>query len=206
MCAQAQLTGHAAFMPACRASLRSLFGVMLVVVLGMVVVPVAADEGGEFLIKDAHSWAGSDGQLLDAQIVIRLSQGAKEALENGIPLTFELQAQLVRKHDWLWDSVQAEHVLVRQLAYHALSRSYVVRYQNTGRQASYSRLDDALQAAGTIEKLRLSGKPLKKKHRYEVRLRGSLDIESLPTPVRLLAYVSSDWDMEGEWYAWQLAR
>lgn len=205
MCAQAQLTGHADVMPTCRAPVWSFLRVMLVMVLGLFTVPAASDEGGEFLIRDAHSWAGTSGQLLDAQIAIRLSTGAKEALENGIPLTFELQAQLVRKHQWLWDSIQTEHVLVRQLAYHALSRSYIVRDQNAGRQASYTHLDDALQAAGTIEKLQLSGKPLKKRHRYEVRLRGSLDIESLPTPVRLLAYVSSDWDMKGEWYAWLLA-
>jgi hypothetical protein len=206
MCAQAQLTGYVAVMAACRAPFRSLLGVMLATVLALLPGPATADENGEFLIRDAHSWASDQGRLLDAQILIRLSSGAKEALENGIPLTFELQAQLVRKHRWLWDSVQTEHVLVRQLAYHALSRSYVVRDQATGRQASYSHLEDALQAAGTIEKLQLSSKPLKKKHRYEVRLRGSLDIESLPTPVRLLAYVSSDWDMQGEWYAWPLAR
>jgi len=39
-----------------------------------------------------------------------------------------------------------------------------------------------------------------------VRLRCSLDIESLPTPVRLLAYVSSAWDMDNEWYQWPLVR
>jgi hypothetical protein len=77
---------------------------------------------------------------------------------------------------------------------------------NTGRQGNYSRLDDALQAAGTIEKLLLTDRPLEAGRRYEIRLRGSLDIESLPTPVRLLAYVSADWDMKGEWYAWPLAR
>jgi hypothetical protein len=41
---------------------------------------------------------------------------------------------------------------------------------------------------------------------YSVRLRGSLDIEALPTPVRLLAYVSSAWDMDTEWYKWQLTQ
>ena len=39
-----------------------------------------------------------------------------------------------------------------------------------------------------------------------VRLRGSLDIESLPTPVRLLAYFSSAWDMDSEWHQWGLSR
>jgi hypothetical protein len=41
---------------------------------------------------------------------------------------------------------------------------------------------------------------------YKIRLRGSLDIESLPTPVRLIAYVSSAWDMSSEWHTWSLDR
>lgn len=205
MCAQAQLAGITAEYPVARAWLWPLLGVVLVAVLGLS-TPLAAEETGEFHISDAHAWASGNERLLDAQFLIRLSAGAREALENGVPLTFELQVQLVRKHDWLWDSVVIEHVQVRRLEYHALSRSYQVRDMNTGRQGNYSRLDDALQAAGTIEKLLLYGKPLNASRGYEVRLRGSLDIESLPTPVRLLAYVSSDWDMKGDWYAWPLAR
>ena len=47
---------------------------------------------------------------------------------------------------------------------------------------------------------------MKDGRRYAVRLRGRLDIEALPTPVRLLAYVSSAWDMDSDWYKWRLAR
>lgn len=205
MYAQAQLTGRVADMPPGKAALWSVLGLMLVAALGLS-PPLAAEEMGEFSISDAHAWASGNSRLLDAQFSIHLSSGAREALENGVPLTFELQTQLVRKHDWLWDSVVVEHVQVRQLEYHALSRSFLVKDMATGRQSNYSRLDDALQAAGTIEKLLITSKPLDSSRSYEIRLRGSLDIESLPTPVRLLAYVSSDWDMKGDWYTWQLAR
>ncbi|HUT41644.1 MAG TPA: DUF4390 domain-containing protein [Gammaproteobacteria bacterium] len=205
MFAQAQLTERPADMPLGKASLWSVLGLVLLATLGLS-APLAADQAGEFRIGDAHAWVSNNSRLLDAQFSIRLSSGAREALENGVPLTFELQAQLVRKHDWLWDSVVVEHVEVRRLEYHALSRSFLVKDMKTGRQGNYSRLVDALQAVGTIEKLVLTSKPLNNRRRYEVRLRGNLDIESLPTPVRLLAYVSSDWDMNGEWYAWPLAR
>jgi hypothetical protein len=205
MFAQAQLTELTAYMPRCKVSLWSLLGLVCLAALGLS-APLAAKEAGEFGISDAHAWVSGNSRLLDAQFSIRLSSGAREALENGVPLTFELQAQVVRKHDWLWDSVVVEHVLVRRLEYHALSRSFLVKDMATGRQANYSRLDDALQAAGTIEKLLLTTKPLNARRSHEVRLRGSLDIESLPTPVRLLAYVSSDWDMKGDWYTWPLAR
>ena len=63
-----------------------------------------------------------------------------------------------------------------------------------------------LVAAATVDGLLLTSKSLKPGRTYVIRLRGSLDIESLPTPVRLLAYVSAGWDMNSEWYAWPLAR
>ena len=169
-------------------------------------VSVAANEAGEFLVEDAHAWASGDTHLLDARFAIRLSSGAKEALENGVPLTFELQIQLVKKNNWLWDVVEVEHVRVRELQYHALSRTYQLRDASRGTQGNYSRLDDALVAAGTIDGLLLSSEPLRPDRTYVIRLRGSLDIEALPTPVRLLAYVSSGWDMNSEWYAWPLVR
>ena len=40
--------------------------------------------------------------------------------------------------------------------------------------------------------------------RYEGALRAWLDIEALPAPLRLLAYLSDDWPLTSEWYTWPL--
>ena len=165
-----------------------------------------ASDAGQFSVSDAHVWHDEQGWFMDAQCEIRLSPGAQEALENGVPLVFELHAQIVRTHNWLWDVVEHERTLMRQIQYHALSRSYLVRDLDTGTQGVYSRVGDALHAVGLIDSLLLSEGSLRADRDYLVRLRGSHDIESLPTPVRLLAYVSSAWDMHSEWYAWPLAR
>jgi hypothetical protein len=165
-----------------------------------------ASEPGEFRITDVHAWHDEDGWFLDAQCAIRLSSGAREALDNGVPLVFELQVQMVKTHPWFWDVVEIERSQVRQLQYHALSRSYLVKDISAGTQGNYSRLDDALVAAGVIESLLITDQSLASDRDYNIRLRGSHDIESLPTPVRLLAYVSSEWDMSSEWYTWSLDR
>ena len=121
-----------------------------------------------------------------------------------MPLVFDLQVQVVKKHKWFWDVVEHERLVVRQLQYHALSRSYLVKDFVTGNQGVYSQLDDALFAAGSLVSLLLTDEVLERGRDYIVRLRGSHDVEALPTPVRLLAYVSSEWDMESHWYTWQL--
>ncbi len=167
----------------------------------------AVDKSGAFKVAEIRTEKGDESYLLDARIEISLSSGPKEALENGVPLVFELQIQTLEKHVWLWDIVVAEYKQVRQVQLHALSRSYLVKDLGTGAQRSYIKLDDALQAAGYVHNFPVLDYGLMQEDQsYSVRLRGNLDIEALPTPVRLLAYVSSAWDMDSEWYQWQLAR
>lgn len=169
---------------------------------------VLADElPGTFKVTQIDAEKGDESYLLNARMDISLNTGPREALENGIPLVFELHIQMLEKHTWFWDIVVAEYKQVRQVQLHALSRTYLVKDIATGAQRSYLKLTDALQAAGFLHNFPvLDFDRMEDGQRYAVRLRGNLDIESLPTPVRLLAYVSSAWDMESEWYQWQLVR
>jgi hypothetical protein len=167
----------------------------------------AADGSGSFRVTEISTERGDESYLLNAKMEINLNTGPKEALENGIPLVFEFQIQTLEKHVWFWDIVVAEDKQVRQVQLHSLSRTYLVKDLGTGAQRSYIKLDDALQAAGFLHNFPvLDFDRMKDNQTYSVRLRGNLDIEALPTPVRLLAYVSSAWDMDSEWYQWQLNR
>ena len=182
--------------------------IALIAVCSLYCTPeLQAREGSAFQLTEKSVQQSGSIYLLDAQFSITLSPGAQEALENGVPLVFELQVQLVRTHPWFWDSVAAEFKLDRQLQYNPLSRSYLVKDLNSAIESNYLQLDDALLAAGNIRDLQVIEKDrLDRDRLYKMRLRGGLDIESLPTPVRLFAYVSSAWDMRSEWYAWPLAR
>ncbi len=167
---------------------------------------VCAGHPGIIQLEDAHTWRSDGRDYLEAQFSIELSSGADEAVRNAVPLLFELQVQVVETHTWLWDSVVIEFTEQRSLQYHALSESYQVKDVNAGTQGNYRRLEDALRAVGKIKNMLLTDQSLDRGPDYSIRLRGSLDIESLPTPVRLIAYISSDWDMVSKWYKWQLVR
>jgi len=190
------------------ARLRRFLLYLLVTLCMALPLPLPAETGhGAFEVVAARTEKGEESYLLSAQLDIRLSAGAQEALENGIPLVIEFQIQALETHVWLWDEVIEEIRHARQISYHALSRTYVVRDINTGRQQNFRSLQDALLMAGFMQELPvLDYQLLEDNKNYVMRLRGSLDIESLPTPVRLLAYVSSAWDMDSEWHKWQLAR
>ncbi|UCC56193.1 MAG: DUF4390 domain-containing protein [Gammaproteobacteria bacterium] len=167
----------------------------------------AGDESGAFVLTEAEVELGESAWLLNAWLDIRLSSGAREALENGVPLVFEFRVQARKKHPWLWDQVIAKHRQVREVVYHALSRTYIVRDINTGEQRGFRRLDEAMQSVGVLLNISVLDYGLVEDGgEYSIRLRGTLDIESLPTPIRLLAYVSNTWYMNSEWYQWQLER
>ena len=208
MFAQGRIAGY----PAMTAFVMQLKRLLLVLLASCALSgsqPLYAEETGAFVALYAQVSEAEPGPgfTLDGQFSISLSSGANEALENGIPLVFELQVQLVRTHRWFWDTVKVELKQVRQIQYHDLSRTYVVRDINAATQQNFRRLSDAMEAAGSLDQLLLTnGQLTKDTADYKIRLRGSLDVESLPTPVRLIAYVSSVWDMSSKWYVWSLDR
>ncbi len=164
-------------------------------------------KAGAFVLTEAEVALGESAWLLNAWLDIRLSSGAREALENGVPLVFEFRVQTRKKHPWLWDRVVTEYRQLREVVYHDLSRTYIVRDMNTGEQRGFRRLDEAMQSVGVLLDISvLDYGQVEGGGEYTVRLRGTLDIESLPTPIRLLAYVSNAWYMNSEWHQWQLGR
>lgn len=168
---------------------------------------LAETERGVFDVVSARTDKDEDTYLLNTKLVINLSSGALKALNNGVPLVIEFHIQVLETHKWLWDTVITEIRKKRQISYHALSRTYIIRDIDTSRQQNFRNLDDALLMAGVLEDLPVfDARILGDKKNYAMRVRGSLDIESLPTPLRLLAYVSSGWDTNSEWHKWQLVR
>ena len=203
MFAQARISGT---IPASNSIGTRVCQAVLALLLYGLLAPVYAGHPGAIKLEDAHTWRTKGGDFLEAQFDIELSSGADEAVQNGVPLVFELQIQVVETHTWLWDSVDVEITMRRSLQYHALSQSYRVKDLEAGTQGNYRHLDDALHAVGKISSTLLADEALDGGPSYSVRLRGSLDVESLPTPIQLLAYVSSDWSMSSKWYKWPLVR
>jgi hypothetical protein len=167
----------------------------------------ASDKSGAFVVTDVGVELGEAAWLLNAWVDIKLSKGARKALENGIPLVFEFQVQALEKHPWLWDRVIAEQRKTREVQYHPLSRTFLVRNLDTGEQRDFRRLEEAMKSVGVLLNVRVLDYAAAVDDRdYSVRLRGSLDIESLPTPLRLQAYMYSKWDMKNAWQQWPLER
>jgi len=159
----------------------------------------------ETRIVEAHTLLVDGVYRLGAHIDFDFNDTLEDALHNGVPLLIELHIEVLRERDLLWPEQVAELRQPFKLEYHALSRRYLVTTFSTGGQHSFRTMDDALNFIGNIYDLPLiDAQLLQKDQRYSVRMRADIDVESLPVPVRLWAYLGSEWSLKSQWYQWPL--
>jgi hypothetical protein len=181
---------------------------LLALMLGVAVCLPAQTARAEhaFVVKYIETDLANGVYQLNARIDFRFSEAAMSALENGVPLLILFDIQ-VKQERWYWNKTVADLEQGYLLLYHALSEKYILQNLNSGAQEHYRSLDAALADLGQIKHLPLiDAKLLETDSTYFVRLRAHLDIESLPAPMRPLAYISSDWDLDSDWYKWPLNR
>jgi len=165
----------------------------------------SAEEDQFFKVRKAETALVEDVFRLNANIDFHLSKEAKEALQSGVPLVLEIQIQVLRERPWVWNALVAKLTQRYRVHYHALSQRYLVKNLNTGVQSSFRTLDGVLLVIGTLKDFPMLDKHiLESAQSYIGKLRADLDIEALPTPIRLWAYSSPKWRLGSGWYEWQL--
>ncbi len=166
-------------------------------------LPVGADE---LRVARVETHRSQDFILVDADLDIDISPDAREALESGVALTFVVEFQVRRARRYLWDPTvieQARHIRVQR---HALADRYLVTDLVRDQRHVFNSVGEALNAVGTLRDIPL-GRPaeLPMPGAYIARLRARLDIESLPAPLRPIAYISPSWRLGSDWYEWNFA-
>lgn len=142
---------------------------------------------------------------LDARIDLDLSDEAKRALENGVPLTIELEISVTRPRWWWFDEDVAALIQRYRIRFHALSRRYVLTLLNSGESRSYNSRRALLARLGRVDGLPLIDRGLLAPGQtYVVALRARLDLDALPRPLRAGAYVSPQWRLVSEWFTWRV--
>ncbi len=158
-----------------------------------------------FDVLDASTRLADDVYLLSAKAKLHLSAESVEALENGVPLTINVEIEVLQQRKLLWPRRMARVNARYQLKLHALSKQYLLRNLNTGVTTGFRRLVDALEALGNLQDFPLVDRALlETERRYLGRLRLRLDIAALPAPLRLVAYLSPAWRMKSSWHQWDL--
>ncbi len=161
----------------------------------------------ETVISDVRTLLVDGVYRLGARVDIDFNETLPEALHNGVPLLIELRIEVLRKRQWywIWPELVADLRQRFKLEYHVLSRRYLVYNYSSGVQQTFRSMDGALKYIGNVYDLPLiDAQLLDPEQHYLVRIRAGIDVEALPTPVRLWAYLGSEWSLKSRWFEWPL--
>ncbi|MEN8179832.1 MAG: DUF4390 domain-containing protein [Pseudomonadota bacterium] len=159
----------------------------------------------DFYIREVQIEKSDKQYLLSMQVEYQMSQTALEALSNGVPLLLEVRVLVEKVWGSFWEQSPVELRLRYQIRYLALTGLYRVVDMQSGDEESFVTRDAALHALGELTRFELvSTDDLTPGEDYHVRLRAELDIESLPLPLRPLAYLGKGWKLTSEWSQWPL--
>ncbi|MCH7820431.1 MAG: DUF4390 domain-containing protein [Proteobacteria bacterium] len=162
---------------------------------------------GYFEVRSAATALVDGVHTLDARLQLVLSSEALRALASGVPLTIELQLQIIRIRRFYFDSIDAELAVRYELEYRPLSQRYIVRNLNSGDQDSFATLYSALNSLGRVQGLPLIDSSLLEADKgYRIRLRAMLNTQQYPAPLRLLFFWRDQWQLQSEWSEWLLER
>lgn len=145
--------------------------------------------------------------MLSVKSDIVMSEEQAQMLLNGIPLTFVYDIRIEEKGFWsFWNGNNYIKEIRYLLFYHGLSKQFVVRDLETKKQHSYPTLSLALLSISTPSNIefKITDSRGFEMEDYKGRVKLWLDIEALPTPLRIPAYLSKNWWLNSNWFKWEL--
>ena len=162
---------------------------------------------GYFDVRSATTILDKQNYLLDARLQLFLSDEALNALNSGVPLTIELNIEIIRSRRFMPDAKEDELQFQYELEYRPLSQRYIVRDVQGGTQDSYATLFSALNKLGKVQDLILTqNSSLDPQANYRFRLQALLSTKQYSAPLRMLFFWRNQWDLKSEWFEWQLKR
>ena len=142
--------------------------------------------------------------LLHARIEYPVSPAIRTALQDGLTLTFDLDARVDRGRRFWFNATIVDLTLRRELSYHAVSDRYVVRDTKSGDQESFPTLDGALDFLGRVDAWPILVEPQLDNGTYTISVRAGVRRGHLPNSLRAILFWTDDWARVSEWYSWLL--
>src|SRR5579862_7411639 len=175
---------------------------VLIVTLSSLAWGAALD--GVLEVRSAYVNIDKGVFLLHARVEYPVSPAIRTALQDGLTLTFDLDARVDRDRRFWFNANIVDLTLRRELSYHAVSDRYVVRDIKSGDQESFPTLDGALDFLGRVDAWPILVEPQLDNGTYTISVRAGVRRGHLPNSLRAILFWTDDWARVSEWYSWLL--
>lgn len=184
-------------------TLRSRFfakGLMWLTALVLSVQTLPAYAGAE--VRDVTLTQNEEALNLNSSFGLQLSPSLTDAVNHGIPLVFQIQAE-VRRPRWYWvdEALYTAHT-DRRLTYNALVRNYRVTDGQDAR--NFLNLSDALNYVSRPVSWTVSTGRIRTGEVVDVKVRFRLDPAFLPKPFQVVSFGDKDWRVDSDWRSYRL--
>jgi Domain of unknown function (DUF4390) len=159
---------------------------------------------GVLEIRSAYVNIDNGVFLLHARIEYPVNPEIRDALRDGVTLTFDLETRVDRERRFWLNANVVELTLRRELAYHAVSDRYVVRDVRSDEQQTFPTLEEALGYLGKVDGWPILVEPQLDGGNYVISVRAGVRRGRLPASLRALMFWANDWHRVSEWYSWSL--
>jgi hypothetical protein len=180
----------------------------IVLCLLLVLIPTSAypNDTGVRITSAETALLGND-YVLTADIDYQLSEKAIEALNNGVSLFWTYEFKVYEQRNYVWDNTLLEKSFRYRIQYHALLKMYRVTNESNGAVDNFSTLQAALDMLATLRDYRLIEKAkISDQESYIAGMKITFERDSLPLPLRPIAYMNPQWYLSSDWYLWPLKK
>jgi hypothetical protein len=158
-----------------------------------------------FEIKTPYVSTADGVYTLHAQLAFMVPEAPAKAVREGATLNLNLQIKFDRVRHWWTNETVAELEQRYELVYHGVSERYLVRNVNSGAQTSFASFDEAIESLKDINGLPLLDTALLAANQeYEVNLRGTAEVRTIPRALGMLLFWVDDFSLRSSWYTWPL--
>jgi len=158
------------------------------------------------VLRVGSAYVNLDNGVIDlyAHVQYPLNPAIREALQDGVTLTFDVEVKVDRvRHLWFNANV-VDLTLRRELAYRVVTDRFVVRDVRSGDQKSFNTLKEALGYLGEVDGWPILVEPQLDGGRYIISVRAGVRRGKLPASLRALLFWTDDWQRVSKWYSWAL--
>ncbi len=141
---------------------------------------------------------------LNTHVTYPLNPTILKALQNGVTLSFDVEARIEQVRRFWFNATVIDVTLHRELAYHVLTRRYVVRDVQSGAESSFATVKQALHSLQRVRDWPILVESQLHSGRYIISVRAGVRRGKLPASLRALLFWTDDWQRESPWYSWSL--
>jgi hypothetical protein len=180
---------------------------MSLVVLPALVSGAMAQDKDPFIVESADFSLDRDLLMLDMVVESDIPDYISIALEQGfaVPIMFEVEIRSAKRY-WFDDRIVA---LKQQYLLHHLPMldSFVVTDVNSSERHYFGNRKAAVRYLEVVYNYpMLNINNLAADKEYYARVRFGIDTDELPLPLKSSSLWDNDWDLQSEWYEWEVKR